>query len=549
MITTRRLVTLLAALAFLVAAVLGTRADEARALGVLSSAAQPPHPQPGTISPDTATVHDLSPDATPSTVALTTITFISGGKITDIAHAGDGRLFIVDQPGRIYIVDEGGTRLTTPFLDISGPVDDSGNEKGLLGLVFHPDYASNGYFFVNYTHSLSGGLTTRISRFQVSSGDPNVANAASELVILEVSQTDSNHNGGALHFDSDGMLVIASGDGGGANDPPENAQNTSVLLGKMLRIDVDSAAGAGPDCDISGNSNYRIPADNPLADGPNGVCDEIWAVGMRNPWRFSFDRLTGATWIGDVGQGAREEINYEPPGFVGGRNYGWDCYEGTLTNATDPSPLCDTGDPSDYTPPVYEYGHTSGRCSITGGYVYRGPSHEGLLGHYLYADYCTRELWTLSGDPAAPTVVALALAPGSSLGNPRTFGEDAAGEHYVASSTTVYRIDDPDAPPVAPVVSIATGANNSVLLAWDDDPANCSYDVVESTSPYFDPAGATLLQEGVTGTGEISVSIDNATGDPAVNHVYVTRAVNCSGLSLADSAEVAEFDFSLQPGD
>lgn len=481
---------------------------------------------------------------TPTTVALQEITALT--KVTDITHAGDSRLFIAEQPGRIWIYKPGIGRLATPFLDISGPVDDSGNEMGLLGLAFHPNYATNGYFYVNYT--VASPRRTRVSRFQVSAGDPDVANVASELILLEFEQPYTNHNGGALHFGPDGYLYIASGDGGNSNDPEDYSQNKASLLGKLLRIDVDAASGGLPDCSTYGGANYRIPADNPLADGPGGQCDEIWALGLRNPWRFAFDRATDDLWIGDVGQWAWEEVDFEAAGDSGGRNYGWDCYEGNATNPNDPAPSCAGAPISNFTFPVHVYDHSSSKCSITGGYVYRGQSYQGLDGHYFFADYCTGTLWTLSGSPTAPTLTTMALASGSTLSNPRTFGEDVDGELYVASGSAVFKIVDPEAAPAVPDVAIADGDENTVTLTWPDDPAACSDEVYQGVEPYFDPdeAGQMLHIVGQDDAPEYTVAA--ATGDPDVNHSYVVRAINCSGLSVADSNRTAEFDFALVPG-
>jgi glucose/arabinose dehydrogenase len=312
---------------------------------------------------------------------------------------------------------------------------------GLLGLAFHPEYAGNGTFFVNYTTSVSGTRQTRVSRFSVDGTNPNLADPNSEEVLLLLDQPYSNHNGGAIHFGPDGYLYVAVGDGGGSYDPDERSQDTGTLLGKMLRLDVDGSSGSLPECDLSGNELYRIPADNPLAAGPGGACDEIWASGYRNPWRFSFDAETGEMWIADVGQQAWEEVDYEAAGSAGGHNYGWDCYEGDHQNSTDPSPAC-TGNRADYVFPVHEYDHSNGRCSITGGYVYRGNNYRALQGHYLFADFCSGELWSLSGSALSPTVTALTATSGSLTGA-RTFGEDASGELYVATGSDVYRIEEP----------------------------------------------------------------------------------------------------------
>ena len=417
----------------------------------------------------------------------------------------------------------------------------------MLGLTFHPDYTTNGYFYVNYTTQVDTTRTTRVSRFSVYDNNADLADATSELILLEFAQTYENHNAGAIHFGSDGYLYIAVGDGGSANDPDEVSQDFGLLLGKMLRIDVDATAGSQPDCDTSGNANYRIPADNPFVDGAGGACDEIWAAGMRNPWRFSFDRDTGDMWIADVGQWAWEEIDFEPEGFAGGRNYGWDCYEGNSVNATDPSPAC-TGNANDYDFPIYEYQHVSSRCSITGGYVYRGASYGGLLGHYLFGDYCTSELWTLSDDPLNPMSTALSLASGSSLSRPRTFGEDANGELYVADDSKVYRIQDGDTAPVAPAPTIVAGSEAEVTLTWTDDAANCSYEIHAGTEPYFSPDGLDTLLHIITSGDATEYSIPFATGDPDTNHFYVVRAVNCSGLTVADSETLGEFDWALTPG-
>lgn len=367
------------------------------------------------------------------------LALVAGGfsAVTDIAHAGDSRLFVAEQGGTIRIVQDG-QLLPTPFLDISARVV-SGGERGLLGVAFHPGYAANGYFYVNYTYTASGNaLRTRVSRFSVSAGSANVADANSETILLEFAQPYANHNGGSLHFGPDGYLYIAAGDGGSAYDPENNGQNKGVLLGKILRIDVNSTTGA--DCGIAPGRNYGIPNGNPFADGAGGACDEIWAYGLRNPWRISFDRGTGDLWIADVGQASREEIDFQQAGSAGGRNYGWDCWEGTLKNVTGPSPAC-AADPVTVAP-LYEYDHSGGRCSITGGYVYRGTAYPKFEGSYFFADYCSAEMWALERTSGAPAVTRLTLS-GTALANPRTFGEDAAGELYIASPSAIYRLEAP----------------------------------------------------------------------------------------------------------
>jgi glucose/arabinose dehydrogenase len=294
----------------------------------------------------------------------------------DITNCGDDRLFILEQHnGRIFILDKNGDRLDTPFLQLPGV--GQANEQGLLGLAFHPDYLSNGYFFINYT--LPNG-DSRISRFSVSA-DPNLADPASELVLLEVDQPFSNHNGGCLKFGPGGYLYAGFGDGGSGGDPQGNGQNRSTLLGKMLRLDVDNG------------SPYAIPPGNPFINEP-GTLGEIWAIGTRNPWRFSFDRATGDLWIGDVGQNGWEEIDFQPAGSSGGENYGWRCYEGNHPfNTGGCNPM------NTMTFPVAEYQNTNGiGCSITGGFVYRGLHFPELYGRYLFTDYCTGIIWSLTPD-------------------------------------------------------------------------------------------------------------------------------------------------------
>ena len=397
------------------------------------------------------------PDSAPVPTEVKLTQVASGlSAVTDIQHAGDARLFIVQQGGQIRIL-KNGSLLATPFLDIATQLVCCG-ERGLLGLAFHPQYAVNGYFYVNYTYLANGtALRSRVSRFSVSVGNPDVANANSEVVLLEFSQPYINHNGGALQFGPDGYLYISSGDGGDSYDPPDNSQNTGALLGKILRIDVNQSTGA--DCGIAPGRNYGIPPGNPLADGAGGACDEIWAYGVRNPWRISFDRATGDLWIADVGQAAREEVDFQAAGSPGGQNYGWDCWEGAQKNtANDPSPACAANPVT--VAPEYEYDHVGGKCSITGGYVYRGPSYAGFAGAYFYADYCSAEMWTLRRTAGAPTVTRLTVT-GATLTNPRAFGQDAAGELYVVSPSVVYRIGDPDGPAIAPEVSVTGGADRA----------------------------------------------------------------------------------------
>ncbi len=334
---------------------------------------------------------------------------------TAIAHCGDNRLFITEQGGAIRIWD--GTQLVpTPFLTIS-PLS-SGGERGLLGLAFHPQYAQNGLFYVNYTNTAGN---TVIARYRVS-GNPDVADPASGVVLRTIIQPDSNHNGGQLKFGSDGHLYVGMGDGGGSCDNQGggcNAQRDDTLLGKMLRLDVNQNLNASP--------YYGIPAGNPFV-GPGDPPDEVWAKGMRNPWRFTFDRFTGGLFIGDVGQGAREEVDYQDRSSTGGENYGWKVMEGTLCGTCSlagcpATPACNS---SALTMPILEYTHTQG-CSITGGYAYRGTRVPFLHGAYLYGDLCSGTLWWAKQNAGAWSATPFGVTAGSLY----TFGEDANGELYV----------------------------------------------------------------------------------------------------------------------
>ena len=343
------------------------------------------------------------------------------------APPGDtARLFVVEQPGRIRVVQHG-QLLGTPFLDITSRVL-SGGEEGLLSVAFHPRYGTNHYFYVDYTRSNTAGDTvyTMIERYSVSA-DSNVADLASRKVILQITQPQPvsmypNHKGGLVMFGPDGMLYIGMGDGGSGGDPQNRAQNPDSLLGKLLRIDVD------------GGDPYGIPAGNPFAT--SGGAKEIWAVGLRNPWRFAFDRSAGLLYIGDVGQGAWEEVDVQPAS-QSGLNYGWRIMEGAHCYNT--SSCNSTG----LVLPAVEYDHSNGQCAIIGGFVYRGSRLPALVGQYFYADLCAA--WVRSftyGGGAVTGQTSWNLDV--SLGSPLSFGEDANGELYLLTgSGNVYRISLP----------------------------------------------------------------------------------------------------------
>ena len=335
------------------------------------------------------------------------------------APAGDSRLFITERAGRIRIVANG-TLLATPFLDISSLTTTTG-ERGLLSVAFHPQYASNGYFFLYYTN-LAGDIV--IERRQVSAGNANVADPLASLAIITIPHPGfSNHNGGLLSFGPDGYLYAATGDGGGGGDPSGNAQNTSVLLGKMLRLDVNASSSAQP---------YAIPASNPFANTA-GSRAEIWAYGLRNPWRYAFDTTAQLLYIADVGQGQREEVNVAAVGTAG-NNYGWNIMEGKQCYD---SATCNQ---AGLVLPAIDYGHDSaGGCSITGGYVYRGAALPELAGHYLYSDYCSGWLKSFTySNGSASAVTDWNIA---NVGNIVSFGQDANKELYLLNATgSVYRV-------------------------------------------------------------------------------------------------------------
>jgi hypothetical protein len=355
---------------------------------------------------------------------------VAGGFSRPVAvrHPGDGsgRLFVVEQDGRILVVEDATVR-DEPFLDISSQVESGGNEQGLLGLAFHPNFDQNGFFFINYTHDPagSGPDVTRVSRFTVSGDEPNLADAASEMILLEFDQDFANHNGGDIHFGPDGYLYIATGDGGSARDPNARAQDLGSLLGKLLRIDVD------------GGEPYAVPPDNPFAEAAT-VHPEIWAYGLRNPWRFSFDRVTGDLFIGDVGQNSIEEIDFQPAASAGGENYGWSCMEGDVSVNFNP---CDGNSLSD---PILVYDHGLG-CSVTGGFRYRG-SITSMQGLYVFGDFCSGRIWIADNEGGEWSAELWAQTDISIS----SFGEDEAGELYVTdlSRGEIYRFVGPVTAPV-----------------------------------------------------------------------------------------------------
>jgi glucose/arabinose dehydrogenase len=344
--------------------------------------------------------------------------FSSGfGLITSIEFTADGRLYVSDTIGRIRTVETDGTINPTLFLDLQGQVGSSG-EQALTGFVLDPDFENNGVFYVNYT---SPQGITNLSRFHTMPGDPNQADPNSEEVLLAVVQPSVIHNGAGMVFGPDGYLYYGLGDGGYFGDPDNNGQNGNTYLGAILRLDVN---GAFP---------YEIPPDNPFVGDPN-VLDEIWAMGLRNPWRFQFDSMTDDLYITDVGSGSWEEVDFEAAGSGGGFNYGWRCYEAFL-----PHNLTGCEPPETYTFPVHAHSHSqSSICAIIGGYVYRGDLFPMIEGHFLFADLCSGRIWGLLRQPDSSFAVA---ATGKLSDSKFTaFGQDPDGELMIAAFTKIYRI-------------------------------------------------------------------------------------------------------------
>jgi glucose/arabinose dehydrogenase len=445
------------------------------------------------------------------------------------AHDGSNRLFIVEQGGRIKVLQPG-TNTPTVFLDIT-PTVLSGGERGLLGLAFHPQYSTNRRFFVYYTRQTDGTIV--IAEYHASASDPNVADSVETVILTIAHPTNANHNGGMIEFGPDGFLYIGTGDGGAGNDPPNNAQNINVLLGKILRIDIDHPNGSSP---------YSSPPSNPFF-GARAGADEIYAYGMRNPFRFSFDRGTGQLYVADVGQGAWEEIDT----VTLGGNYGWRVYEGNHCTNNDPT-LCS---PGGFIFPIAEYGHTSSRCAIIGGYVYRGAMSTLPVGAYVYGDLCTGEIFLLQGSVQSVLRDTINIIS--------SFGEDEAGELYLVElGSTIYRITRQ---PGIDRVGLYDPANAAFFLRNSNTsgvadrsfmygPAGMGFIPIEGdwdgdgikTPGLYDPAHAAffLKNSNTSGVGDISFAF----GPAGLGFVPIVGDWNGDGIDtvgLYDPAHAAFF--------
>jgi glucose/arabinose dehydrogenase len=365
------------------------------------------------------------------------------------------RLFVIQRGGLIRII-KNGSLVAAPFMNINSLITTAGSEQGLLGLAFHPQYAANRFFYLNYTRKADSA--TVVSRFEGSPTSQDTGLVATESILLVVPQPYANHNGGMMAFGPDGYLYIGLGDGGNGGDPGNRAQDSTTLLGKILRIDVNVPSG------------YAIPPSNPFVGRP-AWREEIWALGVRNPWRFSFDRQSGDMYIGDVGQGSWEEIDFEPSSSAGGSNYGWRRKEGD--HCYNPSTNCEVG--FTLVDPVEEYSHTFG-CSVTGGYVYRGCAIPDLVGTYFFGDYCTGRIWSFRYDGTTltdSTERTSELDPGSL--NISSFGEDWNGELYIVHyGGTIYKIVPNGVPSACGATSCCIGTTGNVNLAGGEDLSDLS---------------------------------------------------------------------------
>ena len=465
--------------------------------------------------------------------------------VTAKSIPGDDRIFVVEQNSGLVRIIQNGFVLGTPFLDIDFKTDDNGNEEGLLGIAFHPDFANNGFFYVNYT--ANGPSRSVVERYTVSATDPNVADLGSATTIISYSRPFSNHNGGDLHFGLDGYLYIPTGDGGGAGDTACNAQNPASFLGKILRLDVDSA------------SPYAIPPTNPTVY--TGAASELWAIGLRNPWRTAFDRLTGEFYIGDVGQNAFEEVDIIPA-TDGGHNLGWKMMEGNScfgTGNCGAVPACNDASLLD---PIFVYGHSSpfgGSCSITGGEVYRGQMIPEMFGTYFFADYCSNVILSfklVGGVMTEQTNRTVELAPsaGGSINQITSFGVDGDGEILIVEQGgQIWRITAASQPPFADCDSNGKADDLEITMNPSLDlNSNGTLDACEPACGFttYGVGVSPVNFIGLNGSGTAqpgSTAVLSATGVPSNPAVFFASTVSANvpvlgGVALIDLA----FNFQIK---
>ena len=450
---------------------------------------------------------------------LAPIPLVSGiNSPIDLKHCGDDRLFVADRAGKIRVINADGTLRPTPFLDITAKVSSAtSGEEGLLGFVFSPDYKTSGKFYVDYTSNIAGKLTSVIAEYKVSA-DTNIANVSSALTILTQQQPYNNHNGGNMMFGKDNYLYINLGDGGSGGDPQGNGQNKTTFLAKIVRIDVSNSSIATP---------YIIPPTNPFYnDASPGIKKEIWAYGVRNPWRSSVDRLTGDLWIADVGQDAIEEIDFQVAGAPGGRNYGWRIMEGN--QCYNPPSGCNT---AGLTMPIYTYTHADGN-SITGGYVYRSVQSKELFGTYIFADYVKKWVDGIkqSGGVLSGSATRF-ITNAQAIGNPVSFGEDRYGDQYILfnGNTTVYKLEDTSylRHPVAYFTTTSEIAGEYNFQALEG--RNISYQWLKNNVPI---GGANMPTYGTSANGTYTLVVTNLLGTTDTSEAYVIGVLPLTLVSI-----------------
>ncbi len=442
--------------------------------------------------------------------------------VTSTGIAGDDRLFVLEKNGRLRILDNG-TILEPDFLDVSDLVS-TNSERGLLGLAFDPNYAENGYFYINYSDNREETFgDTIVARYTVSA-DPNVANPESAFTIIEIEQDFQNHNGGWLAFDPNQNLVIGMGDGGSGGDPNNRALSRDTLLGKIIRINVHDGGLPADENGCGRVRNYTIPEDNPRPFGSDDWCAEIWSYGWRNPWRFSFDAQTGDFWAGDVGQNAFEEINFEAAGSTPLQNYGWRCYEGF----SEYGPADCTIDPAERTDPVTDYPRDKG-TSVTGGYVYRGSSYPDLQGVYLFGDFVTGQLWSLVPDPETDRFIETELQDTSfSLSS---FGEGSDDELYLASfgAGEIYQIIGEFGAQIdlSKTALVQTGGAISYTITITNVGLS-PLTGAEIQHPI--PAGVTYLSGGSVNGNVVTLAVGDLAAGQSVSASWMGQASNTAGV-------------------